>query len=144
MGLSSAYTMYAVNGVMAITMISLAAVLLTELLEIRETKWRMLAAGVLVTFPTVAGILSYMQTADGYALSILLAVAGCCFLQYRAVWSFLAAVVCFTVSTGIYQAYITYSGVMPVFHAVVLFFIAACLADGLKTVRGWGNKSSYK
>ena len=62
-----------------------------------------------ITFPTIAGILSYMQTADGYALAILLAVGGCYFLQDQSIRNFIGAICCFTLSCGIYQAYITLS-----------------------------------
>lgn len=107
--ISSVYTMHAVNGTMSLVLLSVAIVLLINILGIKKKSYKILIAMLCVTFPTIAGILSYMQTADGYALSILLAVVGCYFLQRQSVQNFIGAVCCFTVSCGIYQAYITFS-----------------------------------
>lgn len=115
---SSVYTMHAVNGMISLVLITLAAVLLVNILGIRKKSYKVLISMLFITFPSVAGILSYMQTADGYALSILLAVAGCYFLQNQSVQNFVGAVCCFTLSCGIYQAYITLS--IGIIYIVIL------------------------
>lgn len=107
--ISSVYTMHAVNGTLSLVYLSAAAVIIINLLKITGKLTKILILSLLLSFPTIAGILSYMQTADGYALAILLAVCGCALLQKTGKENYFGAICCFTLSCGIYQAYITFS-----------------------------------
>lgn len=111
--MSSVYTMHPVNGLICIGLVSLASVIMVDVLEIENTMNKIVTIALFIVFPTIAGVMSYMQTADGYGIAIFLAIVGCYFIKQQSLTGYIYAVVCFTLSCGIYQAYITISvGIM--------------------------------
>ena len=63
------------TGLLVLFYLALAAVLVVDLLDIRSPALAGLAGLLMVTMPSVASGFAYMFTADGYFLSVLLAVA---------------------------------------------------------------------
>lgn len=94
------------TGLLVLFYLALAAVLVVDLLDIRSPALAGLAGLLMVTMPSVASGFAYMFTADGYFLSVLLAVAAarlaCC---RRKVPGTLLAALALGCSMGIYQAY---------------------------------------
>lgn len=83
--------------------------------RIRSTALRILLGGLIVTYPTLTGTLTYMFTATSYMAAFVLSVAGPYLLCQSKGWkSRILAVVCISLATGIYQAYIAVSATLLV------------------------------
>ena len=82
------------------------ACLTVSLLGIRSRPGRLVTAALLTTFPGVAATFGYMFSADGYFFSLLLAALAAWTALRLGRWGSLAALVCLTLSLGIYQAYL--------------------------------------
>ena len=102
--ISSNFSMPAVNGVLAILYISIAACLIAALFRITQTTYCILLGAVMVSFPTVASTLGYMNAADAYAFSLLLACLAA-MVADKYTFGFLFAIPLLTLSLGVYQAY---------------------------------------
>ena len=106
------------TGLLVLLYLALAAVLVADLLEIRSPVLAGLAGLLMVTMPSVASGFAYMFTADGYFLSVLLAVAAARLAcARRRVPGTLLAALALGCSMGIYQAY---AGVSLVLFCAVL------------------------
>jgi len=102
--ISSIFSMPWVNGILSITYISIAACLVVLLTKISKGLYCALVAGVMITVPTVASTLTYMQLADAYFFALMLACLAA-FLAERYKYGYIAAVVPLVLSLGIYQSY---------------------------------------
>lgn len=121
-GFSSYYTIPWLIGVLSLFLLSLTAVVLTELLELRKTWAIMLCSGVLVSFPALASTFAYIFTMDGYMLGLFLAVLSVC-LTKKFRRGFLAGAVCLAFSMGTYQAYLPFAILLCV-YAIILCITA--------------------
>ncbi len=65
-----------VKGIVSICLLGAVSCVIVAILDIKETSICVLLGAVIVTFPSVAAILSYMFTAPAYFLGLLLACAG--------------------------------------------------------------------
>lgn len=97
-----------VNGVIAIIALSLSSALIVSVMQLTKPIQAFLVSFALVSFPTVGNTFSFMFTADGYFLGLLLAVVGV-FVLDRFRFGFLISAVLFTLSLGTYQAYICFA-----------------------------------
>ncbi|MFC4402948.1 glucosyltransferase domain-containing protein [Gracilibacillus xinjiangensis] len=105
-GISSYFYLPWVNGTLSVLYLSLSAVCITELFQLKKKLSIILCAGILVTFPTVAATFTYMFTADGYILSILAALLALVITKkYR--FGFIPGALVFYLSVGVYQANLT-------------------------------------
>ncbi|MDD3212623.1 MAG: glucosyltransferase domain-containing protein [Eubacteriales bacterium] len=117
--LSTVYSMPLVNGLMMILAVSLLAVVVTMLLEIRSTFFAMLAALVLIAYPSVGDTLKYLHLADGYMIAALLAVTALYLAdRYRFGWA--AGVPLLTLALGTYQAYASLAAALMFVRGVQL------------------------
>lgn len=107
-GISSYFDLPAVNGLLSLLYISLAAVCLTEIFELKDKLSIFLVSAMTVAFPTVTSTLLYMYTADGYFLAMFCAaLAVLITLKYRK--GFIPGLILLAFSYGSYQAYISYA-----------------------------------
>lgn len=102
--ISSRYSMPWLNGILTIFYISLASAFCVASLEIRKVFNCILLAGTMISFPVVGCTLTYMNSADGYAFALLLAMVAV-YLARKFSWGFIPAGICIVLSMGIYQAY---------------------------------------
>ena len=75
---------------------------------------QVLAAGLILTFPSLTGTFGYLFTASSYGVAFLLAVLSVWFLQRSSLWYWLGAVVCMVLSLSIYQSYISLTAALLV------------------------------
>ena len=94
------------HGVVTMLLISTACCILVSAFQIQNHLIQSLMAGVIIAFPSLLSTLGYMFTAPYYAISFLLATLAVWFVSRDRRSGFLLAVVCGTLSLGIYQAYI--------------------------------------
>ncbi|MDE5763569.1 MAG: glucosyltransferase domain-containing protein [Ruminococcus sp.] len=101
------YSLPLFNGFISILCIAASAYLIINLLNIKHTLLCISITGILISFPTITGILGYMFTAHYYMISLLFAVAGVWIVsRKRSVLNFSIGVLLMTFSIGIYQAFI--------------------------------------
>ena len=96
-----------VNGSMAILLLSVAACLIYEILQLRSRLSAVLLPMIFMTFPSLASTMTFMFTVDLYAIGVLLAVLSA-YLAVRFRYGFLWGMVPLIFSLGIYQAYVCF------------------------------------
>ena len=115
-----------IYGILSLLLISAAACLMLQILEIRGPGLRLLTAALVTTFPSLTGTFCFMFTSTAYAWSFFLAVLAVrLHLDGRRVLAPLALLL----ALGIYQAYIAVTASL-----FVLYMIAQAL-DGKRSVR---------
>lgn len=101
-GISSYFDLPWINGLLSIFYMALFSALLVELLELKKTISIILISGLIVSFPAISSIFSYMFTADGYMAGFLLtAISLVLTKKYK--YGFLPGAVLFYFAVGIYQ-----------------------------------------
>ena len=94
------------NGILSIVFIALAAMVMVQMFDVKS-KFLAAAIGVImVVYPVVTSIFSFMFTAWEYHFGLFLAIY-CVYVytKHESVFTFLASVLLCTISLGIYQAY---------------------------------------
>ena len=93
------------SGIFSIVLISAAACFVLSTLHLKSTTSAVLIPLMMLSFPSMCSLFTFMFTADCYAVGILLACAGAWLIRkYR--FGFLPGIVCLVLSMGIYQAYL--------------------------------------
>lgn len=93
------------NGIFTLAMLSLSAVLVVRLLDIRDVCYAMAVGGILTVFPAVVSLMFFMFTAPYYSIAVLCGSLGV-YLAAKKKYGWIAAIGLFCFSVGIYQAYI--------------------------------------
>ena len=102
----SFYELPWLNGLLAVIYHALGAVCICKMFNIEKNITAALIGAVVITFPTVTSVMMYGYVADGYALSFFLACMAAAVLTGKRP-KYAAAEVLITLSTAIYQAYVT-------------------------------------
>lgn len=105
--ISSDYDLPALNGLLSIFYLSVAAALLVDVFDIKSSVFAFLTGGMLVSFPSVINTFVYSFTVDGYMLAVLL-ITLAFFVTVKYKWGFIAGIFLCGFSIGIYQAYFSY------------------------------------
>lgn len=126
-GISSYFDLPWINGSLSILYLALMAVILTELFQLKKTFSIVAVSGLIVTFPTIASIFSYMFTADGYILGSLLTMLAL-LITKKYKYGFVPGSVIFYLGMGVYQAN------LPLLTTVMLIFLISEIL---------GNKISF-
>lgn len=118
-GLSSYYTLPWLIGLLAVVYLGLAAAVLTEFLELKQSWAIILVSGLLVSFPTLTSTFAYVFTMDGYMMAVLLAMLSVFFTKkYK--WGFVAGGACLAFSMGIYQAYLAFAVLLSIYGILMI------------------------
>lgn len=96
-----------IYGVMTIALLAVSVCVLVSVLSIRSKWMQVLAAGLVLTFPSLTGTFGYLFTASSYGVAFLLAVMSVWLLRHKSPWYRLGAVACLVLSLSIYQAYVS-------------------------------------
>lgn len=118
-GFSSYYNLPWLIGILGILALSVTAVLLTELLQVKSTPLIVLISGLLVSFPALTSTFAYVFTLDGYMLAMLLAVFAV-LLVGKSKYGFLWGAVCLAFSMGTYQAYLPFAILLCIYQIVII------------------------
>ena len=118
-GFSSYYSLPWIIGLLAILLLAVTAVLLTEVLEIEKVSGGMMIAGILVTFPVLTSTFAYVFTMDGYMLAVLLSVLAV-YLVDKGKFGFLWGGIALAFSMGIYQAYLPIAILLCMYKVVLI------------------------
>lgn len=110
-GISSYFTLPWIIGLLSLFYLALTAVLLVDLLQINSKLVGFFTGALLVSFPALTATFAYMFTADGYLLSLFLAVLSVYVTKhYR--YGFVPAGLLLAASMGGYQAYVSVAMVL--------------------------------
>lgn len=105
-GLENQFSLPLFNGILSIFCISVTAYIIIDLQEIKHELTLVFMAALLVAFPSIAGLFSYMFTSHYYCLAMLMGIFGTSMiLKNRNIYS-LVGIMLFCSSIGIYQGYI--------------------------------------
>ena len=103
---SSFYDLPFLNGIIAIVFHGLGAVCICKILNIQKRITAFLIGAVVVSFSTVTSVMMYNYVADGYSIAFFLSTLAA-FYMTKEKPKYILSIVLITLSTGIYQAYIT-------------------------------------
>lgn len=118
------YQLPYLNGFITIFFLALSAMLITSVLKVRTKFSGVLIGAILVSFPSVASLFSYMFTAPVYSLSLLTSIIAVYLVNDKQTLVRIAVGACFMcMSLGIYQAYLA-------FAAPLALIVVIC--DGLR------------
>ena len=93
------------SGIFAIVLISAAACFVLSALGLKSITSAVLVPLMMLSFPSMCSLFTFLFTADCYAVGILLSCAGVWFIRkYK--YGFLPGIVCLVLCMGIYQAYL--------------------------------------
>lgn len=130
-GFSSYYTLPWLIGLLAVFHLSLAAVVLTEVLEVKNL-WAVVSiSSMLVAFPALASTFAYVFTMDGYMLAVLLATLSVLFTK-KFKWGFAAGGICLALSMGIYQAYLAFAMLLSIYVVLMLVMEQGTIKEKFK------------
>lgn len=120
-GISSYFDLPWFIGLLSLIWISLTAVIITELFEVKNSFVSFLIGGILVVFPCVTNTFIYQFTADGYFLSMMLAALAAYFSKVgdRKHWHFALSSLLLCLSLGIYQSYISFALLLSLCHFIL-------------------------
>ena len=119
------YSMPWIYGIISLLLLAAAACVVIKLLDIKSPVMQCLFAAIFAAFPTVTGIFTMPFTAAPYSLAILMAALGAYYLHENALLRNIAGVALIAVSTGIYQAYISFAASL-----LVAAMIKSLVLDG--------------
>lgn len=123
-GISSYFSLPVVNGILALCYAGMASMVLTHMFQLKNRLLIVLVSGLLVTFPTVACLYSFMFAADPFLLSCFLSTLAAFFVtRNRRRWDWLIGAAFLCCSVGIYQAYLPFTLLL-----MLLYFILMLLA----------------
>lgn len=108
------YSMPWIYGVLTVLLIAIAVCLMVDVFRIHKPLLQILLSGVVITFPTLTGTLTYMFTSSSYAVSLLLSVLAVFFLQSPSRKFIFLALGCMIASLSIYQSYIALAASLSV------------------------------
>lgn len=117
------------NGILGLLFLAVTACLVAAILRIRHRFSCTVLAALLVSFPTVSATYSYMFTADGYFLGLMLAALGAYWAIRYPRLGLILGTVSITLSMGIYQSY------FPVAAALMVGAMFFETLDGRKSFR---------
>lgn len=132
-GFSSYYSIPWVIGLLAIVLLAVTAVLLTEVLEIEKVSGGVMIAGILVTFPVLTSAFAYVFTMDGYMLAVLLSVLAV-YLVDKGKLGFLWGGIALALSMGTYQAYLPIAILLCLYKSVLILLKEDAKRNKVKSI----------
>ncbi len=129
---STGFQLPVVAAVISIVMLSLSAGLTVSILNIKNPAFVVLTSLVLVSFPAVACIFSYLFTVDAYFIGLFLNAAGAYLVKkYRYGW--IPAIILLATACGIYQAFLCYAIGLLLFDCILMLISGNSIQDAVKT-----------
>ncbi len=114
---SSFYDLPFLNGLIAVIFHALGAVCICNMLNIQKKITAGLLGAVIISFPTVTSVMMYNYVADGYSIAFFLSCLAALYMTSEKP-KYLFSAVLIALSAGIYQAYITVTIMLLLFHLI--------------------------
>lgn len=119
------YSLPWVNGILSLLFLAVAAMLMVDVLNIKNKISVVIISGVFVAFPSWTATFFFMFTAPYYALAVLLIVLSI-YLNVKFKYGYIFGIALLALSLGIYQAYLPFAAT---FYVVVLI-LEICSDNG--------------
>ena len=109
-----------VIGLVSIALISVSAVVIMDLFDVKNSVIMALSGGILAAFPGVTETFFFEFTADGFMLAMLLASLSVRLMKIDSTWRWapVGSVILLSLSCGIYQAYVSFAMVLSLFYFI--------------------------
>ena len=120
--LSSNFALPWLNGLLSILYVSITAAIIVAVLELKRTIPILLCGGLLVAYPAFTDTIAYIFTADGYMFAMMLAALSVWFWNKNKRGYIVVSAVCLALSTGIYQAYISFAIILILIRIIIDIF----------------------
>ncbi len=133
--ISSFYDLNWINGILSLLYISICAMMLIKLLDVKGTFNYILISALLVTFPALTATFAYLYTADGYMIGLLLSII-CVYVSRKYKFGFIIGGILLSLSMGIYQAYLSFAVVL----CIIIIINMLMLGEEIKKVFFMGLK----
>lgn len=127
----SEFQLPVVTILIAIIMLALTAAFTVVVLNMENKTTVVLTSALIVTFPSVACIFSYMFTADAYFICAFFC-AFAVYLTKRYRWGWIPGVVLYAIACGGYQAFICYAIGLFLMDCIIELFADAPLHETIK------------
>lgn len=114
---SSFYDLPFLNGVIAIIFHALGAVCICKIFNVQKKITAGIIGAVIVSFPTVTSVMMYNYVADGYSVAFFISTLAALYMTKEKP-KYLLASVLIALSSGIYQAYITVTIMLVLWHLI--------------------------
>lgn len=127
-GISSYFTLPWLIGLVSLLWLSVTAVILIDILQVKSPIHVIIISGLLVAFPSLASTYAYIFTADGYMFGLMLSVLAVWFIKKYPDRGYIPGALCLCFSLGTYQAYLPMTIILAM-YAVLSFYLEE---DGIK------------
>lgn len=120
-GISSYFSLPVVNSILALIYAGLASMVIVRMFDLQNKVAIVFLSGLLITFPSVATIYSFMFAIDPFMFSCLLGTLAAYYVtrtDRRYGWLIGAALLC--CSVGIYQAYLSFTLLLCLLFAILM------------------------
>lgn len=133
--LAGVWSVPALNGMLTILFLSIASCLIVSTLKIENEIGICLVSIIMLTFPSVASLMTFMFTANTYALGVLLGCLGVWLVTQRK-YGIVGGIPLFVLTLAVYQSYICLFAGILVFSLVMDLYrkkeIKIILVKGVK------------
>lgn len=116
------WSLPAVHGILAIIFLTIAACLVSEILDLKRTGSRIIISVSMLTFPSVAGTMTFMFTIHVYSIAIMLMCLAV-YLTRKHKYGFIVGTILLVIGMGTYQPYISFA---------ITLFLGGMLSDLLR------------
>lgn len=113
-----------IYGVITLGLFAVSVCVIVRILCLRSRWTQVLAAGFVLTFPSLTGTFGYLFTASSYGVAFLLAVVSVWLVRQKKGFQWIMAMGCTVLSLSIYQAYVS------VMAALLILALIRDLLDG--------------
>ena len=129
--MAGVWSVPALNGVLAILLLSVATCFILEILELKTVTSAVIVPFIMMTFPSVACSMTFMYLADIFAIGLLFGCVGTWLIRkYKYGW--LPGVVLLIMCIATYQSYICFVAGLLVFALVLDLFRKKEVKDVIK------------
>lgn len=134
--MSSYFDLPIVIGVLSIFYLALAAICITMIFDLKKKIAVVLVSGIVVSFPSISATFSYIFTADGYFLGLLMSLLAVA-LTKRYKYGFLLGAVLLCLAVGIYQANLSIALTFLTLWVIheILFASSTCKENWIKLAK---------
>lgn len=116
-GISSYFTLPWVIGLLSLVFLGIGCAALVEFLEMEDKIGAAVVSALLVGFPALSSTYTYIFTADGYMMGLMLAMFSVMLVK-KGRFGFVAGGICLAFSMGTYQSYLPFAIILSIYGCI--------------------------
>lgn len=126
------FSMPWIYGLITVALVSVSVCIIVRMLRIQNKLLQILLAGIIVGFPSLTSVFTFMFTASSYGLSFFTAILAAWFIHKPTKFTVLPAIGCMVFSLSIYQAYIPLTAGILILYLIQELLLGADMMDVLR------------